>query len=48
MFGRDSQAAQEFKETVTKLMVMAGNPNLEFKEIVTKLMVMAGKPNLVD
>jgi len=28
MFGRDSQAAEEFKETVTKLMVVGGKPNL--------------------
>lgn len=28
MFGRDSQAAEDFKETVTKLMVIGGKPNL--------------------
>eukprot|EP00253_Pinus_taeda_P003497 PITA_03497 len=28
MFGRDSQAAEEFKEMVTKLMVVGGKPNL--------------------
>eukprot|EP00253_Pinus_taeda_P011326 PITA_11326 len=28
MLGRDSQAAEEFKETVTKLMVLGGKPNL--------------------
>jgi cytochrome P450 len=28
MFGRDSQAAEEFEETVTKLMVLEGKPNL--------------------
>jgi cytochrome P450 len=28
MFGRDSRAAEEFKETVTKIMVIAGKPNL--------------------
>eukprot|EP00253_Pinus_taeda_P004453 PITA_04453 len=28
IFGRDSQAAEEFKETVTKLMVIGGKPNL--------------------
>jgi cytochrome P450 len=28
MFGRDSQEAKEFRETVTKLMVISGTPNL--------------------